>query len=291
MATNDTEDTSPRRRIMLRRARGGGFNGQGAGASSHSESLRTSAVDDIEPDEVEDAVDPVEMNRQVRERALMPRPIMPPARMAPLNEDEGDDTGRGDGRENPRARLFAVANAGSQAYSKEYRLGLLHRMLLRGISLDTIATELGVSISTVEKDRAELKRRLRESAKSLDINEIIGGQNAFYDDARAMSLRIASGQHPVAMKLAATRTALAAEADRTRFLNTAGVFDVLRFRRSEDGADLSDVALLMQRTDELLAGLMADEDAAPRPRVRRKRRGMSFDDSDASSSHNENQEL
>lgn len=196
--------------------------------------------------------------------------------------------------------------AGSPAFAKEHRLGLIHRMLMRGVGLDQIARQLQVSISTVEKDRAELNRRLRANAKALNIDEMIGGQNAFYDEVQAMALRVASaGQSrdedgnpvsaiPVAMKLAAMRTALAANADRTRFLNTAGVFDALRFRRAEDEGELSDVQALMAQTLAMFQEAEAEEEDKPQPRkmVKRKRKPggfgpMSFDDADASGSSNE----
>lgn len=241
------------------------------------ESLRDTGTE-AERDEVDDIVDP-DLNAHVRRMPALPPPHQP--------EDARD----------PRARLNEVAMAGSPAFAKEHRLGMIHRMMMRGVGLDQIARSLQVSISTVEKDRAELKKRLRENAKALNIEEMIGNQNAFYDEAQAMAMRIASqsgdNAPPTAMKLAAIRTGLAANADRTRFLNTAGVFDALRFRRSEDGDGQSDIQLLMAQT--LAAFQEAEqEELPPEPRklVKRKRKPggfdpMSFDDADASGSSQE----
>jgi len=284
VATSQPDADAPRRRLLVRRSRSGGFASAGAGASTRSESLRL-PYEPPERDGVDDLIEPENLNERVRQQG----PV----------DVGGDDAAGG----NPRARLNDVAMAGSRAYAKEYRLNLLHRMLLRNVPLDQIAQQLSVSISTVEKDRAELKARLREAAKSLDINEMVGHQNAYYDEVRAMSMRIASapgsGQNavPTPMKLAALRTSLAAEADRTRFLNTAGVFDVLRFRRTEDGTDLSDVQMLMQRTDDMLAQILAEDDAAaevpqgPRRITRTRKAGgfskMNFDDPTASSGDSE----
>lgn len=291
----DDENNTPRRRVIIRRGRSGGFTGQGAGASSRSESLRASDDSEVEEDDVDRAIDPSEMNRQVRERAALPPPTYG---VAPPTDPDADA-----GRESPRMRLNQVAMAGSVAYAKEYRLVLLHRLLMRNVPLDQIAQQLQVSISTVEKDRVELKKRLREAAKEMDINEMIGGQNAFYDEISGMALRVASagageGAVPVPMKLAAMRTALAANADRTRMLNTAGVFDVLRFRRAEDGTDLSDVQMLMMRTAEMLERLDEPEPEPEAPvkpkRISRRKGGfapMTFDDAGASSGDNEVQEL
>lgn len=272
--------------MMLRRGRAGGGAGSfGGGGTGRVESLRDTAA---EHDEVDAILDPEDYAAQVAARGNQPAVYPPPAALTP---DEA--------RDNPRSRLNEVAMAGSATYTKEYRLGMIHRLLMRNTPLDQIARQLQVSISTIEKDRAELRRRLREAAKELNIDEMVGNQNALYDEVQSMSLRLASAREtPTPMKLASMRTALAANADRTRFLNTAGVFDVLRFRRAEDGSGVSDVQALMARTAEMLAGLDAEEDEAPKKRgpIRRIRKPggfapMTFDDRDASGSDNEVQEL
>lgn len=294
MPNDDIDAQGPRRRVILRRARSGGGFGMGGGISTRSESLRAPA-EDREQDEVDDLIDPHQMNRTVRDMppptSLVPRPTVP-------NSADPEDE-----RENPRMRMNQVAMAGSANYAKEYRLQLLHRLLMRNIPLDQIARQLQVSISTVEKDRAELKKRWREAAKELTIEEIIGNQVGIYDEISGMALRVASGggegnTTPTAMRLAAMRTSLAANADKTRFMNTAGVFDVLRFRQAEDGTQMSDVQRLMENTMNLLSQLdEPDEPEAPRPKVIKRRRkpggfnDMTFDDADASSSANEVQEL
>lgn len=134
---------------------------------------------------------------------------------------------------------------------------------MRKLPLDQIAQQLGVSISTIEKDRALIKKRMREAAKELNIDEMIGGQTFMYDEIAAMAMRIASttsGENrvPVAMQLAAMRTTLASQADKTRFLQTAGVYDVLRFRKADSGEAMSDIQVLMERTAQMLSGLADD---------------------------------
>lgn len=245
MATDDNDINPSARRLRLRRGRTGGFAGGGAGASSRSESLRSSA----EYDEVDEAIEPEDIDRQLRERAAANSP--PPLRNLPP--------------EDPRRRMQEVANSGSQKYNKEYRLSLLHRALMRNVPLDQIATQFGVSISTIEKDRVELKKRLREAAREMNIEEMVGGQTALYQEISGMAMRIAGknagdGAAPIPMQLAAMRTALAANADMNRFYNTAGVYDVLRFRRAEDGGAQSDIQLLMEQTGNLMQSLLNGSD-------------------------------
>jgi hypothetical protein len=294
MPIEDNEQAAPSRRMVVRRSRGaaGGSGGFSGGRSTTSESLRSSDNGrDIEEDEADQIIDP-----EAQHRTIIGRP------QAPYHDDAGEmDSGIPD----PRARMNQVAMAGSQTYSKEYRLTLLHRLLMRRIPLDQIAKQLKVSVSTIEKDRVLLKQRLREESRALNIDEIVGGQNEVYAEISGMALRIASdtgnpttgavGQS-TAMRLAAMRTALAAEADRTRFLNTAGVFDVLRYRLAEDGSEVSDVQHLMDKTNEMLERLAAtDDEPAPKAKTRIRRTGgfdkFTMDDKNASSGDAEQVEL
>jgi len=269
------------RRLSLRRGRssGGSSASFSAPGTGRVESIRETSAD---VDDVDSIIDPDHFDNAVRTRALA----------APVTQEEA--------RDNPRARLNEVAMAGSAAYAREYRLDLVAKLLMRNTPLDQIARQLQVSISTVEKDRAEVRRRFRAQAKDLNIDELVGGQNAMYDEISALALRMASSRDvPAAMKLASMRTALAANADRTRFLNSTGVFDVLRFRRNEGSEDLSDVQTLMAQTMEMMQNLMAEEGEeipAPRRVIKRTRKAggfdpMTFDDADASGSSQEVQEL
>lgn len=250
--STDIDENPAARRLRIRRTgpRGRGFVGGGSSNSTRAEGMRSSA-DDID-DEVDDAIDPERVHDHVTRRAAAP----------PADLDvEGA----------PARRLAEVRNAGSRAYAKEHRLNLLHRFLVRGISLDKIAQQLGCSISTLEKDRVELKKRLREEARGLHIDEMVGGQTAFYDDVTAMAMRIASFEggrdpatnqvlpgNPLPMRLAGLRTALAANADKNRFYTSAGVYDANRFRRGEDGSGQTDINILMERTREMLGALAGD---------------------------------
>lgn len=153
----------------------------------------------------------------------------------------------------PSSRLDEV-KSGSSRYEREYRLRLLHRLLMRNVPLDEIAKELKVSVSTVIRDRDVLYKRLREEAQKLDINEIVGDTLGFYTEVGAMSLRIASmAKQPTPSKLAALRTALAAKNDMHRFLQASGVYDVLQYRAKESGSD-RDIQALMEITMNALQG-------------------------------------
>jgi hypothetical protein len=151
----------------------------------------------------------------------------------------------------PSNRMSEVRGRSSR-YEREYRLQLLHRMLMRRVPLDEIARELEVSVQTVMRDRQELYKRLKDQAKHLDINHLIGDTLGFYDEVKSMGLRAASNsKYPMNARLGALRTALAAKNDMHRFLHAAGVFDVLRFKAAEDQAG-DDIATLMELTKHIM---------------------------------------
>lgn len=219
----------------MRRSRRGAF-GAGGGRSGSDLGLPR------EVDEIDDAIDPEDVSNHIVERVNSPRTSSAPA--------------------TPAQRAQEVELAGSAAYAKEYRLTLLAKLLQRKLPLDQIAKHLGVSISTIEKDRALLRKRFRDNARNLNIDEMIGSEMEVYDEVTAQALVIASASTgeravPVPMRLAALRTALAARGDKTRFLNASGVFDALRYRRGEDGDSISEVGALMENTERLVAELLA----------------------------------
>jgi len=140
----------------------------------------------------------------------------------------------------------------SAAYEREYRLQLLHRMLMRRVPLDEIARELDVSVQTILKDRQELYHRLRDEAKKLDINHLVGDTVGFYTEVQGMALRAASNaKSPLNLRLAALRTALSSKNDMHRFLAAAGVYDVLRYKATEDQS-ADDISKLIELTKTML---------------------------------------
>lgn len=231
--TDDADNGSSRR---IRRARRGfAFSSASLSSSTSGPGMVSEAVDDSDYD----------LNEQVEMEANSQPPGPTTSVVA----------GRPDEEFSPASRLAQVRSRASE-YEREYRLGLLHRLLMRRIPIDEIAAQLGISISQVYRDRAALKSKLREETKALDIEEIIGDSKGFYDEVSAMAMRAASNSDvPMPMRLAGMRTALAAKNDMHRFFQTAGVYDVLRFRVADTGQGASDVRRLMDATERILSGL------------------------------------
>lgn len=170
--------------------------------------------------------------------------------LSDLESDVGDRT-TAPADFTPLNRMTEVTTRAS-AYEREYRLKLIHRMLMRNVPLDKIADQLQVSTKTVMRDRTELFKRLKAEAEKLDIHKLVGDTMGFYQEVGAMGLRAASASKlPMNMRIAAMRTSLAAKNDMHRFLNVAGVFDVLRFKVKDDG-DSTDMERLMAITTALL---------------------------------------
>lgn len=231
----------PRRRRMTHRRNAGlAFSANGLSQSSQG-----GGVADGEA-EVEAPVE--DLNASVA--AALPAPSRR------MSEDEQSELVRNTANSEeftPQARLNQVRGRSSE-YEREYRLQLLHRLLMRNLPLDEIASNLGVSVSTVIRDRAELKDRLRAVAKELDVELMIGNSKGFYEEVQAMAMRAASSNSvPMPMRLAAMRTALASHNDMHRFMQAAGVYDVLRFRKGASDGAQTDIQRLMSLTEDLLS--------------------------------------
>lgn len=239
-----SEEQQPRRR--RRRSSGGmAFSGGGLSASSSAEGAELDS--DLQEEASDDLNDSVERRAQIE-----------------ASQGEPEDAILSDERTNaeeeftPENRMREVGQRDSK-YQKEYRLQLLHRMLLRKVPLDKIAQELNLSVSQVRRDRVTLYERLREEAKRLNVHELIGDSIGFYNEIMAMALRSASASKtPTNIKLAAMRTSLSARNDMHRFFQASGVYDVLRYKAAEEGGENEDIGKMMKLTKAILG---MDEDA------------------------------
>lgn len=244
-----TDEEPIRRRHIRARRSGMSFSSSGLSDSSRGASVRDQddlPEDGLEDQEAGEVLPARDLNREVISSTPETR-IDWEEEQAALSQRVSDSEDM-----SPQARLAEVS-VRSTEYAREYRLDLVHRLLMRKIPQDQIAAQLGVSISTVRRDCAELRDRLRSAAKALDIDEIVGNSKGFYEEVQAMSMRAASMNNlPMAMRLAAMRTSLAAHNDMHRFFQAAGVYDVLRFRKGASEGAITDIQRLMSLTDDLL---------------------------------------
>lgn len=257
-ATPDTgEKKEPNVRRITTRKRGVAFSGTSISNASTGGGVADSPEDD-HPD----------INQAVIDQASVPRQALPPVNLPSSVPASGSvDSISNEEDFNPANRLRQVGRR-SSAYEREYRLGLLSRLLMRKIPLDEIAAQLGISVSQVMRDRTLLATRYRDAAKELNIDEMVGSNQEFYEEVMAMSMRAASNaQSPLPMRLAAMRTALASNNDKHRFFQAAGVYDVLRFRRAPGGEGQNDIQRMMGLAEELMAGeaRASREDSTPDP--------------------------
>jgi hypothetical protein len=234
-----TDETPVAGRRRRRRSSRGGFSTGGLSDSSRAEGAELDA--DLE-DDMENP-----LNEEVIRQAAVLSSSQPPQEEAlsdPTTELEEEFT--------PGNRMRDVGKRSSK-YEKEYRYKLLHRMLLRNVPLDKIADELNLSVSQVRRDRASLYARIREEAKSLDINMLVGDSVGFYNEIMSMALRAASlNKTPLNMRLAAMRTSLSAKNDMHRFLQASGVYDVLKYKAAEEGSSDGDISKMVKLTKMML---------------------------------------
>lgn len=137
-------------------------------------------------------------------------------------------------------------------YDKETRLRYIHKMRMRDIPKAEMCKRLGITMHKLERDIKELYSRLREGARKLDVNELIGDSIATYNEVLSMALNHASNTKlPTPTRLAALRTVLSAKNDMHRFLNLAGFYDVAVYKQQEDKTE-TDIGQLIQVTQAIL---------------------------------------
>ncbi|RKZ86315.1 MAG: hypothetical protein DRQ39_05880 [Gammaproteobacteria bacterium] len=137
-------------------------------------------------------------------------------------------------------------------YDKETRLRFIHKMRMRDLPKAEMCKRLGVSMGTLNSDIKELYSRLREGARKLDVNELIGDSIATYNEVLSMALNHASNvELPTPTRLAALRTVLSAKNDMHRFLNLAGFYDVAVYTKKETKTE-NDIGQLIKVTQAIL---------------------------------------
>ena len=145
-------------------------------------------------------------------------------------------------------------------YSREHRLRMVSRMLIRNLPLPAIAENLGVSVSTIKRDRAAINSILARQAADIDVNLLVGENLQFFNDIAGQAMRIASlPKTPVPSRLAALRTAAHAKKEAANFLETAGVFDALKFRPGDSG-ESSTMTKLAEQMEQLLQGTESEDE-------------------------------
>lgn len=172
------------------------------------------------------------------------------------------DEGQLDGM-SPRERMEYVQRV-APSYVREYRMQLLHRLLLRGLPLDTIARTMDSPVPTILSMRAQLYKRMRQEAKLVDIYLLAGKTLAFYGEIQAMAMRLASdGKSSPRNRIDALRTAMLSEREKHSFLQTSGFYDHVQFKpRADEEADeaLASAQSVLGMLEHIMGGKLDDED-------------------------------
>lgn len=157
----------------------------------------------------------------------------------------------------PAARLRA-AESHAPAYAREFQLRILHRLLMRNLPLDIIASQLQVSVPQVILLRKELQKRLIHEAQTINRYEIAGKTLAFYDEVQGMAMRMADDKDlKPYTKLQAMQTALSAMNDRQRFLTASGFWGSAPFTPKDIVEDESSRAV--GKLHQLIEMVMDDD--------------------------------
>ena len=102
------------------------------------------------------------------------------------------------------------------------------RLKMRGLSRVEIASALGFSVSTIEKDITEINKQLRAEIKNFDHQLFIAQSMAFFEEVRNTTMVIAADTDNAAVaRIGALKVALNAEMDKINLLEKIGAFDQL----------------------------------------------------------------
>lgn len=121
------------------------------------------------------------------------------------------------------------------AYQYEYKMKLLHRMLLRNMQLSVIADSLELTVEEVVVMRRELMKRFKKEATKVDTAQHVGVSLSFYDEVRGAALRIANDSKATyGARVQALGAALEAQKDTVRFLQLTGLYEANPMKWNSD---------------------------------------------------------
>lgn len=146
----------------------------------------------------------------------------------------------------------------NRAYQQEARLRMLHRLLMRGASMQQISTSLDVSMSEAYMLRSELFKRISAEARNIDLPTFVGMSMGFYSEVKASALRgydSGTTESPITHKEKQGYLAIAkaAEDSQNRLLQAAGFFDSVKLhpKAQEAVGEVDDIGD-MQRALKML---------------------------------------
>lgn len=156
----------------------------------------------------------------------------------------------------------AVKGVDLDSITTTQRLQFVMQGMAFGMNAESIAEILQVSVSTVYKDRTEVKARMRKQAQSLDVNELIGMDMAFNQSIQNIAMMIAGDALTNnANKLAALKTAMASRNNTHKLMSAAGVFDALKYRQMASDGSKSDMQVMLELTKSLFTDEVTQADA------------------------------
>lgn len=165
-----------------------------------------------------------------------PEPPAPPAHHVLIDNAMRNPDGHASYQRASPVEAEALALEG--AYRREHELRVMHRMLLRGASMQQVSNALDKKLGYVYALRRELERRLANEGANIDVKVHSANTMAFYNEVRNKALRAADGERIDDVgKARYLSVALAAENSKHKFLQAAGFYSNAPLRPQETEAD------------------------------------------------------
>lgn len=157
-------------------------------------------------------------------------------------------------------------------YAEEFRLKMIFKMHIRGITCEKMALIFRISVRTVYRLIDKLKKRLSETSAQIDINYEIAEAVSFYKDIAAEALRnsdailndtsISKGKRH-SLKLKYLKIAMNARTAMSRVFIDFGVLDKKQYQPDYDHPEKKSAEQLQVLAMKILKGeTITDEDVS-----------------------------
>jgi hypothetical protein len=202
---------------------------------------------------------------RTRIRTTGPYARRAPDEVIPPDQDLSQPPGvLGEPEKDVRLRIRQIHAWHGQQVAAEFCRRQVLALYFAGLSNDMMAEKLGVTVRTIERYRADIRKRNVQKARNVEADEMMGEILSYYEHQIHLS-----GQGFLTAKSADERakaqmTGLKAQGDRVRFLKEWGVFDTHRYapstQENDNGAGKAKVAGLLEDLRDILSGSDPEDD-------------------------------
>jgi hypothetical protein len=157
-----------------------------------------------------------------------------------------------------RHRLRQIFIWHGQKAAAEFARRQVLALQFAGMSSDMMAEKLGVTVRTIERYRADIRRSHAQRPQNIDAGEMLGEILAYYEHQIQLAMQGFLTAKNADERAKAQMTGLKAQSDRVKFLKEWGFLTNNQYRApitdNDNGAGRGKVASLLEDVREILSG-------------------------------------